>query len=460
MLHVLLLAAAVLRGPDPQFFTPRPADVTITRDTVWFRAHEWHNGSPVSTCYVVPTRSWCPLSRVAFARASQATLSPQFARLIRKARRPADDSASAWMLHRGTLWVAFPGFESEGESQRGSLAAIDTTTGRVIRYVHRTIDSHRVSQIAAEGTTLWLATVRDGEYGQYGESGVVRVDLAGPTPRFSPNQQRSPEQGTNEVERIAAANGVLAIMANAGLAVRLPDGRWEWRYWQLGITGDLIGHTLALKPEYNPDNILLLTVATMRLTRPGPVARAFKLRGISSDNPDGFSADSLGRTLLAAGVLPIIRETVIRGDSLHPAVLAAAGLSGDRGLVPFLQRRLGSRDVEAALALVRLGDSSGVAHFRRSVREAQRGYFGIDYSLRAVLSRATSPAMVRMILQFYEKGIQTPGSTTVTTDGDPVTLSFEVAGELLTVLDEMNITESRSAAETLRRRFPSLSVRR
>jgi hypothetical protein len=460
MLRTILLAAAVLRGPEPEFFPPAPAAVTISRDTVWFRANESHDHSPVSTCYVVSTRSWCPLSRARFAQPASPRLSARFSQLMRNARRKADGEPSAWHVHQGTLWVAFRGFNSEGESQRGSLAAIDTATGRVTRYHDTSIDWHRVATIAAEGRTLWLATVRDGEYGTYGESGLVRLDLSGPRPRFTAGLQGSDTYSSNEVYVVSAANGIIAVMAKSGVAVRRADGRWDWRYWRLGLEGERIGHSLATTYEYNPDAMLLLAVANMRLTRPGTVVRALRQRGIEFGDPNYFPADSGGRALLSIGALPIVRETIERtirtpGDSLHATVLAAAGLSGDRSLVPMLQR-LAPTEHETALALVRLGDPGGITHFKRAIDAAARGYFGIDYQLREVLTRAASPIMVRHIQERFTGGVQPPGSLTFNSAGEPLGLSYEMAGELLSVLDGMNTAESRTAARTLRQRYPSL----
>ncbi len=450
MITTIMLAAALFRGPDPQFFPPRPATVTISRDTVWFHANEWHDQSPVSACYIVSTRRWCEISRTAFSIAAPTALPPRLAGFLEAARRPSDDDASTCLVHGGQLWVAFPGFDTEGLAQRGTLAVIDTVTGRVVRYSNASIVSHRVTQMAAEGSILWLATQRDGEYGAYGESGVVRVDLGGRTPRFLPSQERSQEHMANVVERIAAKDGVVAIMARAGVAVRLPDGQWDWRYWQLGVQGEAIVHTLVETAEYNPDAMLLLAVANMRLARAGSVFRALKQQNATFPDPSWLPIDETARILLDAGALPMVKQTIAQHDSVHPVVLAAAGLSGDRTLLPLLRPNLATRGSEVAVALVRLGDTTGVAQFRRMIADARSSYVGIDGQLSSDLARAASPEMVRMIQAWFARGVNAQGATLYGSSREPEGLSYEVAAQLLEVLDAMDTLESRAAAQLLR----------
>jgi hypothetical protein len=459
MLSILLLASALLRGPDPEFFTPRPEPILIARDTVWFRAREWPTNTPLSSCYVISTRTWCALSRTEFATVRRPALSARMAQLVKLAKRPGDADASAWVMNRGTLWAAFPGISSEGDERRGALAAIDTATRKVIRYRHESIDYATVTSMVAMGNSVWLGTVREGEYGTYGGSGLVRVDPAGTTVRFAPDQQRSIAARANEVWQVGAADGIVAIMTHAGPAVRLPDGRWDAQYWVLGLQGDQIGHQLAATPVGNEDWMLLLGITNLRLTRPAVVARAFKQRQWTIDNPDWLPTDSVAQLLIRAGTTAIVKETLARPDSASSIAIAAAGYSRDLTLVPILKRRLAAPIVgeaeETALALVRLGDAAGVAWFRKQLTESQTELFPSS-NLRESIARSRRPEFVTLIVSFFDRGIMPEGAMIVQ-DGRPVALPYSSAAEMLRILDEMDSAESRNAAVAIRRKFPQLA---
>lgn len=455
MLPVLLLATALLRGPDPEFFTPRPAAIRIAGDTVWLHARESHDDTPVSACYLMSTRTWCPVTRANYTVPARPALSTRNARLLAAAKRADDAEATAWVLRGGTLWAAFPGFSSEGEERRGVLAAIDTATRRIVRYRHAAIDFVAITDMVAQGNTLWLGSVSEGEYGLYGGNGLIRVDLSGPTPRFAPNQQQSAVPRTNEVLQLGAGSNVVAIITTAGPAVRVGNGAWDWRYWSLGVHGERIGHALTRESTSNPDWMLLLGVARLGLTSPAPVVRAFKERQWTFDNPDWLPTDSIARQLIAAGALPTIRATLARNDSAHAIVVAAAGFSRDRTLAPLLQARLRRGDPEAALALFRLGDPAGMAYLRRQL-DASIGEVIPGRDLGDVLARSRSPEIVTHISTRFSKGVLPEGESR-TINGELVALPFYKAVELLRILEQMDIAEAKTTAQALKRRFPQLT---
>jgi len=281
----VLLATALIRGPDPVVPRPRIHRMVIAADTVWFLAGKQDDSLPTfAYCFNRKTERWCrttlPAGTGAVRPRAVALLKQQTpGRTVSigagwktacaataescsplrvanhgktviisergggtaRLKTPFSTDVSSVAESHGIAWLGLGGGYSEGEGGRGGLIALDSATGTARWITQPALDSTSVTSLVADSLGLWLGVVKPGEYGPYGGH-VLRYEPphAGVAARWSRVTSRAGQLPGDVVLAVAAADAVVAVATADGLAVRTSDGRWIRRFYHLAVAGDSV----------------------------------------------------------------------------------------------------------------------------------------------------------------------------------------------------------------------------
>jgi hypothetical protein len=525
-LPALLIGAFLLAGPDPTFPTPVVTRIEMRGDTVWFVGGARDGAPPVAYCHVRSTGRWCramppaslspvpptsgeqvdslrPGTRLPLAAGwtLSCAASPDDAERCGprlQLRSPSGQQVSlttrgvgavanavpfstrpgAWTTRGAVLWLGLQGYSTEGEEERGGLVALDSTTGTARWMTHRWLDAATVTAIAPDSAGLWIGTAHQGEYGVYGNTGLVRHEpAAGTRParwsRVTAAQGALPD---DLVHAVAANAGFVAVATSAGLAVRGSDGRWVRRFWHLAMSGDSIVHELALEGPEDPGSaraLRFLTVQSLRVPNAGAVLAALERDSIALYEgvdmaSEGPGMDRVAPALAVPALAGPLSDAVRRGaGQVSPIVITAVGLLGAPGVTEALRPVLarpdeeGVRTREAAVALARLGDPAGSRWIRaRLAAEPGEDHMPFaDPRVTAAISaaRAQDHGGLPLIVALLGREILPPG-VGGRNDHGPQPINHETGAGLLTALTAYGTPQAWRAAVAAVRARPVLRV--
>ena len=290
-------------------------------------------------------------------------------------------SITRWARDEGGIWFGFDG--GQYEIMEGDLAVLlrfDLATGKLEVVATPELADAHVSGLAIAGDRVWVGTqyARQLE-GIVGEHGVlVRGLRGGPWRAITSHDGSLPG---DLIHAVVADRGALWVTSDGGISrLDLATGTWSSAYFTLAMRGDSVVHELTTtRPPHPRTGVTILTLAEL-LGAPRRVfwdaasalpAERFDIF-VSLDDEE-WDVSAAPAALAHPALVPFLREAVRRGGAGRDAAIEALGLLGTTDALSLVSAAFdsghGSARVTAALAMARLGDSTGVRYLRNRLAD-------------------------------------------------------------------------------------------
>lgn len=357
----------VAPGPDPERFPASPADtVPVGRSLALVTLGREDPGGPGQALVSPDDGSSVRLGPVAITPDDKWRIFPHEQFHGRATREQVESrslgSTSAWALGEDALWTGLRGSRAgEGPVFFGGLVRYDLDTGQATGIWRKELGAVTVSDLEEAFGRLWIGTLAPGEYGPFGEAGLLSYD-----PRSGEMEQYTAESSplpSDLVWSVEVAGGRVWAATSKGVAALTPDGE-DWTVAR--FRPDLVGDSLVFDLVETP-----LDSARQRRFE------LMEMLGIERRAAFQETARTLPRERFLPGADGRYQSPV---ETLaHPA------------FVPYLLERLGAGrgSTTASRALKRMADTVPDEAIARELEKAEPGRAG---RMAQDLARAGVPA--------------------------------------------------------------------
>jgi hypothetical protein len=332
-------------------------------------------------------------------------------------------------------WFGLAGGFSEGFGALGGLLRVDRATGRLATIAHPWLGDVTITSMVAVGDTLFLGTMREGEYAPWGTEGLIR---------YEPGRDRWQRDTTGPgalpdllIWSVARVGDSLAVATGTGAAIRsLAGGPWTSWHFKPEINDTAV--SIALVPAADTATRIELVTRYLwqehLITRPAEFARRFG--GLGADRQVELGSASSGiralnDTLFIPELVAALRNSAHQYERAeitaqlaamhHPlatfamrvgptdadplaSITAAIRLlaGGDAATRDLVARRLQGTPDEFQWALAVVVGAHDDRWLPALVRRASQADEALRANLYGALAQLGTPAAVRQLFAFAE----------------------------------------------------------